>query len=393
MHALLIIDVQNDFIDGSLALRECDAKQDGAEVIPVINELRRAADFDAVAVSLDWHPHVHCSFFECFKGGANPTPMHPSEDASKRESAQLFDEVKLIEPTMEALLDRNEGGDGADGGGAEAIKVSGDGAEPVEMSQVLWPRHCVQNTWGACPHPDLRQDPDDFIVKKGTHSGVDSYSAFYDNSKLQPTNMLKELQARGVTHVYICGLALDVCVAYTALHAREAGFVTSVVIDACRGVDNENIASQLEAMEAAHVKIVKSDEVPDILNRDMVAALDEAIIAGMEREAPLKPQEATAFPKHSRHSQATLDSSRNSSVRRGSSHRCGGSERHSYGGIEEPANPLPETSTRRGVASMLSQMTPSLPRSAASGSSFCASRQNSRQTQARGSTQMDKVWF
>jgi hypothetical protein len=79
VHALLIIDVQNDFIDGSLGLKHCPGRQDGAAVVPVINKLRSSVRFDAVAVSLDWHPHAHCSFHEVVTAGQSPAPLHPSQ--------------------------------------------------------------------------------------------------------------------------------------------------------------------------------------------------------------------------------------------------------------------------------------------------------------------------
>ena len=258
IHALIIVDVQNDFIDGTLSLLDCPACQDGAEVVPVINQLRAAADFDVVAISQDWHPHVHCSFYECFSNGALPAPLYPGEDPETINTAKLLDEVALTAPS------------------------DASGAEAKRMPQILWPRHCVQGTWGACCHPDLDVGEDDLRVYKGTNACVDSYSAFYDNSKLQETSLLHELNERGVTHVYICGLALDVCVAYTAFHAQEAGFATTVVDDACRGVDKERIGQQVAKMKAAGIQIVTSERVPDLLRRDQATSLDEAILAAME---------------------------------------------------------------------------------------------------------------
>jgi exosome complex component RRP4 len=79
VHALIIIDVQNDFIDGTLGLKHCPAGQDGAAVVPVINKLRSSVPFDAVAISLDWHPHEHCSFHEVVTAGQSPAPLHPSQ--------------------------------------------------------------------------------------------------------------------------------------------------------------------------------------------------------------------------------------------------------------------------------------------------------------------------
>ena len=178
--ALIIIDVQNDFIDGSLALKNCPAGQDAMEVVPVINELAGRVNFDVICISLDWHPHEHCSFHESITGGTNPVPLHPSQSEMEARAAAPFTTVVMTAP---------------------------DGTSP--MTQVLWPRHCVQNTLGAACHKDLRSEASDVIVYKGAAPGVDSYSAFFDNAKFNQTTLLSELRVRGVTHVYLCGVAFD----------------------------------------------------------------------------------------------------------------------------------------------------------------------------------------
>lgn len=127
--------MQHDFIDGSLALRGCPAGEDGAAVVPTINELRRRCGFDVVVLSLDWHPPDHCSF---------------------AENAALH------------------GGEAGAGPGATITLRNG-------TQQQLWPRHCVQHTAGAQLHPELLTEASDHLVFKGTHPGTDSYSAFFDN--------------------------------------------------------------------------------------------------------------------------------------------------------------------------------------------------------------------
>jgi len=99
------------------------------------------------------------------------------------------------------------------------------------------------------------------IVYKGTRPTVDSYSVFFDNAKFNQTNMLSELRSRGVTHVYLVGVALDVCVAFSALHSAEEGFVTTVIEDACRGVSLDGIAEKKQLMREAGVQICNSDDV------------------------------------------------------------------------------------------------------------------------------------
>ena len=255
VHALVVIDVQNDFIDGSLALRQCPAGQDGARVVPVINAMRRSGRFDEVALSLDWHPQEHCSFLETFAAGKCPVRLHPSQDVAAAAAAAdaPFSTVTLTAP---------------------------DGASP--MTQVLWPRHCVQGSWGSQLHPGLETGERDFEVHKGTSPHVDSYSAFYDNSKWRQTSLLAELRRRGVTHVFCCGLAYDVCVAFTALHAAEEGFATFVVEDACCGVTEDGISAQKAAMRAAGVSIVQSAEVPSLLSR---GSLSQALNAATKVRA------------------------------------------------------------------------------------------------------------
>lgn len=117
LKALLIVDVQNDFITGSLRLDQCPAKEDGAEVVPVVNQLIEHGSFDVLAYTFDWHPPDHCSFFSNVK-------VYPVDSSINVEKLKLFDKVTFTKPTV--------------------------------MEQVLWPDHCLQNEWGAELHRDLR---------------------------------------------------------------------------------------------------------------------------------------------------------------------------------------------------------------------------------------------
>jgi len=241
VRALVIIDVQNDFIDGTLSLKYCPAGQDGGRVVPVINQMREDVIFDVVAISLDWHPHRHCSFHESCAEGDFLAPLHPSQTEEAALNAAVFQQVVFTAPDGE-----------------------------TEMKQTLWPRHCVQNTWGAECHQDLVQEKTDVIVHKGTNERIDSYSCVYDNGKYQQTTMLDEMHSRGVTHVYLCGLALDVCVAFSALHMAEEGFVTTVVLDGCAGVSDDGIAEKLAIMAKAGVQLVRSEELPALVMRPTI---------------------------------------------------------------------------------------------------------------------------
>jgi len=224
--ALLVIDVQNDFISGALALRNCPAGEEGEEVVEVINDLRERNSFDLVAFSLDWHPAEHCSFHS----NVSKYPVHESSPL-KADTCKIMDVVTY------------------DG---EAV-----------LEQVMWPDHCVQNSHGAKLHEKLKVDdiPPDHLIKKGQRCDVDSYSAFWDNGRLTQTKLLPLLQNNNITDVYVVGLAFDFCVAYTALDAASHGFRTSVVEDACRSVSNDTRISMREKMEKSGVRFVSAAEL------------------------------------------------------------------------------------------------------------------------------------
>ena len=195
-HALIIIDVQNDFCPGgALAVAGGDA------VIPRINALMD--DFPVRVLTQDWHPADHSSF------AAN----HP---------------------------------------GAAPFSMT----EMPYGPQVLWPVHCVQGTKGAAFHPDLRTDPADLIVRKGFRPAIDSYSAFFENDRTTPTGLDGYLRARGVTALTFVGLATDYCVAYSAIDAARLGFAATVLDGACRAIDlNGSLADACAKMRAAGVRL------------------------------------------------------------------------------------------------------------------------------------------
>lgn len=203
MRALLVVDVQNDFMPfGSLPVLDGDA------VVAVANELM--PHFDFVVASQDWHPADHGSF-------ASNHPGH----------------------------------------------APGDVIELAGASQVLWPDHCVQNTPGASFHSGLDVAQIDAVVHKGVHREVDSYSAFFDNDRRRDTGLADMLGARGVDEVWMLGLATDYCVRWTALDARELGLACTVVRDGVRAVDLEpgDGSRALEELEGAGCTIVTSDAV------------------------------------------------------------------------------------------------------------------------------------
>ncbi|MEQ8815901.1 MAG: bifunctional nicotinamidase/pyrazinamidase [Thalassobaculum sp.] len=193
---LIVVDVQNDFCPGgALAVPEGDA------VVPVVNRL--AGRFAHRILTQDWHPAGHSSFATSHDGRA------PFETA-----------------------------------------------EMPYGTQVLWPDHCVQGSAGAAFHPDLQVDGADLIIRKGFRSAIDSYSAFFENDRKTPTGLAGYLRDRGFDTVVMAGLATDFCVAYSALDARRLGFATTVVVDACRGIDlNGSLDAALKEMAAAGVAL------------------------------------------------------------------------------------------------------------------------------------------
>jgi nicotinamidase/pyrazinamidase len=199
---LLVIDVQNDFCPGGAL-----AVPQGDEVVPVINRL--APSFANVVVTQDWHPAGHFSF------------------ASTHPGRQPFETIT------------------ADYG-----------------PQVLWPDHCVQATAGAALHEALEIAHASLVLRKGKHRAIDSYSAFYENDHKTPTGLVGYLRERGLTRVYLAGLAFDFCVRYSAEDARRVGFEAVVIEDACRGIDlNGSLAAAWKEMEAAGVERTHSGEI------------------------------------------------------------------------------------------------------------------------------------
>jgi nicotinamidase/pyrazinamidase len=199
---LLVIDVQNCFLPGgSLAVK------DGEQVVPVINKMAKA--FGNVVLTQDWHTPAHVSF------------------ASTHAGKKPFEMIDL-----------------------------------AYGKQVLWPDHCVQGTDGAALSKDLAVPQAELILRKGFHNDVDSYSAFTEADGKTSTGLAAYLKARGITRVFVAGLATDFCVAWTALDARKAGLETYVIEDACRGIDTQgSLAKAWADMAAAGVKRITSEDI------------------------------------------------------------------------------------------------------------------------------------
>jgi len=246
VRCLLIIDVQNDFITGSLAVSDAES------IVPLVNTIRETVKWDVIGMSLDWHPHTHSSFLEGFTEnapGCRPSELHPTATPAQQARAQApeyFMELPLTSPTGEAL------------------------------NQMLWPRHCVQGSWGSQTHKDLVTRSSDLVILKGTDKKIDSYSAFFDNMKLRSTGLYDQLRDRRVSHVYVCGIAFDYCVCFTALHAAAEGLVVTVIEDACRAVAPSSATEMRAVMAEAGVRFCNGSDLPRLFKAD---SLQEAINA------------------------------------------------------------------------------------------------------------------
>lgn len=201
MKALIIIDLQNDFVPGgTLAVPE------GDKIVPVINDLQ--GQFELIIATQDWHPKDHSSF------AAN----HP--------------------------------------GRKEFEKTNINGLE-----QVLWPVHCVQGTSGAEFHPHLKTSKIEAIFRKGTNPEIDSYSGFYDNAHLKSTGMAGYLKEKEVTDLWFCGLAAEYCVYYSIIDALAEGFNTTLIEDATRALNSAVFENAKRKIIAKGGKIVTSEGI------------------------------------------------------------------------------------------------------------------------------------
>ena len=210
--ALIVVDLQNDFLPGG-ALEVPDA----LAIIPVIKHLM--GSFDNVVLTQDWHPVDHISF-ACNHDGAVPF-------------------------------------------------------ETIELSygqQTLWPAHCVQNSHGSAITELLGDIESEYLLlRKGFRRHIDSYSAFMEGDRKTDTGLAHSLREKGIERVFVCGLATDFCVAWTAIDAKQYGFDVSVIEDACRGV---NIDGSLELawqeMQQAGIERISSDQLGSSTGFDLL---------------------------------------------------------------------------------------------------------------------------
>ena len=199
---LLVVDIQNDFCPGGgLAVPR------GDEVVPVINAL--VAKFAHVVLTQDWHPRGHQSF------------------ASSHAGKKPYDTIEV-----------------------------------AYGPQILWPDHCVQGTPGAAFRDDLHVARAEMVLRKGYHREIDSYSAFYENDRKTPTGLAGYLRERGLTRVFLAGLAFDFCVRYSAEDAHREGFEAIVIEDACRSIDvGGSVAATRDVFRSLGIRCVPASAI------------------------------------------------------------------------------------------------------------------------------------
>ena len=199
---LLIVDVQNDFCPGG-ALKV----EGGDQIVPVVNAL--AQKFEHVVLTQDWHPAGHVSF----------ASAHPGASPYSNFAAPYG-------------------------------------------PQALWPDHCVQNTPGAALHPGLSVPHAELTVRKGSRQDMDSYSAFLENDHATPTGLAEYLREHGLKRVFVCGLAYDFCVRFSAIDGTALDFECFVIEDACRAVNLPgSVLAADQAFEEAGIQRIKAGDV------------------------------------------------------------------------------------------------------------------------------------
>lgn len=204
--ALIVVDIQNDFLPGGAL-----AVPRGDETVAIANRLMPL--FPTVVLTADWHPADHASF------------------ASQHAGKSPYDVVPM-----------------------------------PYGNQVLWPDHCVAGTTGADFAAGLETVRAHAVIRKGTDKNCDSYSGFLAADRKTPTGLAGYLKSRGVTTVFVCGLATDFCVAWTAQDAAAAGFKTYLIEDASRAIDaGGSLAAAMAGLKTAGVGVIEKKDVPGLL--------------------------------------------------------------------------------------------------------------------------------
>ena len=201
MVALILVDIQNDFIPGGAL-----PVDEGDQILPLVNSLQES--FDLIVATQDWHPPDHKSF------------------ASNHAGRAPF----------------------------EKINLNG-------LDQVLWPDHCIQDSLGAEFHPQLKMNKISAVFRKGMDREIDSYSGFYDNGHRKTTGLAGYLREHKVHQVFVCGLAADYCVYYTAKDAIKEDFKTYIIEDATRPIDANAFARAKSELLSMGGQVIQSSNL------------------------------------------------------------------------------------------------------------------------------------
>ncbi|CAD6195139.1 unnamed protein product [Caenorhabditis auriculariae] len=230
--AFVVVDFQNDFVSGSLSVKEGDAKEDPDKALAPLNRLLKESDWEMIVYTQDWHPSNHISFCE---------HAHDTDRILCPE-----DRNKTFEPFEKVCF------------------------EKPATQQVLYPTHCVQGSWGAEIHPEVHISSDSTIVRKGTDIYVDSYSAFTDNDGISKTVLDDLLKENSINAVVACGLAYDICVKYTIKDAKKLGYLSAIVSDCSAGFSVSGISEANLEFRQSDVAVLNEQQAADLSLRRFV---------------------------------------------------------------------------------------------------------------------------
>jgi nicotinamidase/pyrazinamidase len=202
-----LVDVQPTFMPGGEL-----PVADGEAIIPVVNRL--LLRFEHAFATQDWHPGHHASF------------------ASAHPARQPYDTIEM-----------------------------------PYGKQILWPDHGIAGTASAAIHPAIDQTRIEVVIRKGFRPELDSYSTFFENDRQTPTGLEAWLRQRGFSRLFLCGLATDFCVAWSAEDATRLGFIVTIIEDACRGIGlpepdgRTTIETARDRLTAMGVRFVESGAI------------------------------------------------------------------------------------------------------------------------------------
>uniref|UniRef100_A0A0N4ZCL0 nicotinamidase n=1 Tax=Parastrongyloides trichosuri TaxID=131310 RepID=A0A0N4ZCL0_PARTI len=257
--ALIVVDFQNDFVCGSLAIKNGKANQDPMDALPTLNRMIVDFPFDRIVYTQDWHPSNHISFYEHCRN--NDRELRKEDKGRK---LRPFDAVKFNKPS--------------------------------KFSQVLYPTHCVQNSWGAEISPHIHLAKNAKYIRKGTNIYIDSYSAFADNAGNGKSELEELLRNEDIDVLFVCGLAYEICVAATAKDGVKLGFLTALVSDCSKGLTEDGIVNVNEQLLSLNAAIVQSKFVEQFVNKKFDKLPWQWIVALINQSHSMEGWSEQIFP-------------------------------------------------------------------------------------------------